>query len=404
MAYAIYYVGRSNYAVAKTSLTDAFGFDNVALGRIDTVYLIAYAIGQFLSGALGDRLGGKRLVGLGLIAVGVCNLAFGAGQGLLFFVVAWGANGLAQSSGWPGCAKAFSDWFARKERGTMMGIWCTCYQVGPIIGTFIATWLVVRFGWRAGYIGPALLVAGFGVLVLAFQKRRPEDEGLPPVEDYYAELKGLPPAPEEERAQSATSIADVLEVLKSLSLWTLGCTYVVLKFTRYSFLLWLPTYMEQALGYARDEAGYTSIIFGAAGIAGPVVGGVVSDRGFGGRRAPIVVITLFALAGATFAYGGLSQMGRAWNIIGLSLVGFSLYCPDAIVSGVAAVDFGERKAASFAAGFVNGLGSIGAALSGVVVGYVSAQYGWGAVFKMFPPLCVLAALLMTSMWNKTPKG
>ena len=159
--------------------------------------------------------------------------------------------------------------------------------------------------------------------------------------------------------------------------------------------------MEQALGYARDEAGYTSIIFGAAGIAGPVFGGVVSDRLFGGRRAPIVVITLFALAGATFAYGGMSQMGRVWNIIGLSLVGFTLYCPDAIVSGVAAVDFGERKAASFAAGFVNGLGSVGAALSGIVVGYVSDQHGWSAVFKMFPPLCILAAALMATMWRSS---
>ena len=30
------------------------------------------------------------------------------------------------------------SWFARRERGTIMGTWCTCYQVGGLVATVLA--------------------------------------------------------------------------------------------------------------------------------------------------------------------------------------------------------------------------------------------------------------------------
>ena len=141
-----------------------------------------------------------------------------------------------------------------------------------------------------------------------------------------------------------------------------------------------------------------------AGVLGAVAAGLVSDRVFRGRRAPVVVVMMLLLAVATYAYLPLSTMGRVPNVVGIALVGFLLYGPDSVTSGVAAVDFGDRHAASLAAGFVNGLGSIGGALSGIVVGRMSELYGWEAVFKLFPPMCVVGALMMATMWNKTPSS
>lgn len=353
---------------------------------------------------LGDRFGGKRLVGFGLIFVGVLNAAFGVGQTFLFFLIAWTLNGFAQSTGWPGCAKAFSQWYAREERGTVMGLWCTCYQVGGVVATFIATYLVSTIGWQSAFFGPALIVGGFGVLVLAFQRDSPQQEGLPSVETYYHAVTGKGAPAEDDNAPPAkASLADWMFVLKSGTLWTLGLTYVVLKLTRYTFLFWLPFYMSNQLGYGEGEAGYTATVFSIAGLVGAIFAGVASDRIFGGRRAPIVVIMLVLLAGATWFYADLSMLGRWPNIIGIAAIGFLIFGPDSVTSGVAAVDFGEEKAAAAAAGFVNGLGSIGGALSGVIAGRLSEAYGWNAVFIMFTPMCLLAAMLMATMWNKTPK-
>jgi sugar phosphate permease len=408
-AYASIYLNRKNLSVVKDSLVEEHGLTNAQLGAIDTGYLVAYSIGQFTSGFLGDRIGGKRLVGIGLIATAALNMAFGAGQSFLFFLIPWVLNGFAQSTGWPGCAKTFSRWFARGERGTVMGIWLTCYQVGPLVATLLATWLMVAYGWEMAFFGPALLVAGFGLLFLKSQPRSPEQVGLPHVEQYYSEVSDDHEKQGEESGdEEADSEVDSEEgpsnlrlVLTSRPIWTLGLSYVVLKFVRYSLLFWLPLYMTQSLGYRRGEAGYTSVAFDVAGILGVILAGVVSDRVFKSRRAPVVVIMMAALAVATYAFPHFSALGRMENIIAIGVIGFLLYGPDSITAGVAAVDFGKTKAASLAAGFVNGVGSIGGALSGVVVGYVSQQYGWDGVFSLFAPLCAAGALLMATLWNKT---
>ncbi len=416
-AYASIYLTRRNLAVVKDPLTEEFGLTNTQLGFIDTGYLIAYAVGQFISGFLGDRIGGKRLVGIGLLATAALNIVFGLSQTFLFFLIPWVLNGFAQSAGWPGCAKTFSQWFARKERGTVMGIWLTCYQVGPLVATLLATWLLVLYGWQMTFFVPALIVGGFGLLFLKAQPSSPEQVGLPRVERYYSEITGKPEDEEESRdaegaredaGQGASSPADresgpsnIRLVLTSRPIWTLGLTYVVLKFIRYSLMFWLTLYMIQQLGYERGEAGYTPIAFDLAGILGVILAGVVSDRVFKTRRAPIAVIMLLLLAGAAFIFPHMSALGRVENIIAIALLGFLLYGPDSIISGVAAVDFGKTKAASLAAGFVNGVGSIGGAFSGIVVGFVSEKHGWDAVFALFVPMCLVGALLMATLWNKT---
>lgn len=415
-AYASMYLCRKNFSVAKERLADLYHLSNAQLGDLDTGYLVAYAVGQFVNGTLGDRIGGKRLVGFGLVATALLNMVFGVGQSFLFFLVPWTLNGFAQSAGWPGCAKAFSNWFARDERGTVMGVWCTCYQAGSVVSTIVATWLLVTFGWQSAFFGPALLVGGFALLFFARQKRAPEAEGLPHVETYYAAVTGrdVPadvPAVGSDAAGSdaagperATSWDNILLVLRSRPIWTLGLTYVVLKFVRYSFLFWLPFYMAQRLEYEAGTAGYTSVAFDLAGIAGAIVAGILSDRVFGSRRGPIVVILMTLLAGVTYLYGPLSQSGWLQNAATIALIGFLLYGADSVTAGVAAVDFGHKRAASLAAGFVNGLGSIGAAMSGFVIGRVSGAYGWDAVFHLFGPLCLAGALLMTTMWRTMPEG
>lgn len=404
-AYASLYLCRKNLSVVKDRLGETFHLTAAQLGDIDTGYLVAYAVGQFVNGTIGDKIGGKRLVGIGLIATACLNIFFSQGQLFAFFLLGWTLNGVAQSTGWPGCAKTFSAWYSQHERGTVMGLWCTCYQVGAVVSTFLATWLLVTFSWKMAFIGPAMLVGGFGLVFLTFQRRSPEAEGLPDVEVYYAEIKGRhPTARERAFHEEVPSFRESIgHVLRSRPIWTLGLTYVVLKFTRYTFLFWLPFYMSRQLGYGEGEAGYTSVVFDLAGIGGAVFAGFVSDRVFKSRRAPIVVIMMLLLAGATFGYSQVSELGRAWNIFGIALIGFLVYGPDSVTSGVAAVDFGQKRAASLAAGFVNGMGSIGGALSGVVVGRFSEAYGWKAVFTLFSPLAIVGALLMLTLWNKAPK-
>src|ERR1041384_3385108 len=87
LAYATYYLGRKGFGAAKHRIKEAGLMDTQLLGLVDTAFLAAYAVGQFGSGVLGDRLGARRLIGFGLLASAALCAACGAVSTALPFLV-----------------------------------------------------------------------------------------------------------------------------------------------------------------------------------------------------------------------------------------------------------------------------------------------------------------------------
>ncbi len=52
LAYAGFYFCRTNWSIVKRAVGEDLGLGAVALGQLDTTYLVLYALGQFLSGWL----------------------------------------------------------------------------------------------------------------------------------------------------------------------------------------------------------------------------------------------------------------------------------------------------------------------------------------------------------------
>src|SRR5258708_4458197 len=138
LAYATSYLGRKGFSVAKVRIAAQLHLTDGTLATIDTAYLVAYAAGQFASGALGDRIGSRVLVGAGLCLSAAACVLFGFAHAAPLLVVAFLVNGLAQSGGWPGNTKAMAAVTTHGERGLVMGLWSTCYQAGGIAATSLA--------------------------------------------------------------------------------------------------------------------------------------------------------------------------------------------------------------------------------------------------------------------------
>ncbi len=82
----------------------------------------------------------------------------------------------------------------------------------------------------------------------------------------------------------------------------------------------------------------------------------------------------------------------------LGLIGLSVYGADAMISCVAAVDFGTSKHAGTAAGFINCCGSVGAILGGLLPGYLNTS----TLFYGFAAAALLSMLLLIPHWNRMP--
>ena len=375
VAYASYYTGRKGLSVSKTSLHDRLGVSESALGAIDTAYLAAYSAGQFVSGFAGDRIGSRRLVSIGMLASAAACAAFGASSTALMFGVFFCLNGLAQSTGWPGTTRSMAEWTTRENRGSVMAFWATCYQVGGILATGLAAYLLGRYGWRASFFGPAVWLAVVGVAVWLWLAPGPAVASA-----------GAAAAEERRAAQRA--------VLRNPVLWCYGASYCTIKFIRYALLFWLPYFLAKKRGYGEEQAGYVSVAFEVGGVAGVIALGIASDRLKRYSRSLLSAVGLVALTFALLSYSRIDSSSTWTNVIGLALIGAALFGPDALLSGAASQDAGGPHAAATATGFVNGMGSMGAVLEGLVVPAISRRYGWDAVFHLFIGLAVLGALLL----------
>ena len=383
IAYASYYTGRKGLSVSKTSLHDRLGVSEGALGAIDTASLAAYSAGQFVSGFAGDRIGSRRLVGAGMLASAIACAAFGASSTALLFGVFFCLNGLAQSTGWPGTTRSMAEWTTRENRGSVMAFWATCYQVGGVLATGLAAFLLGRYGWRAAFFGPALWLAVVGVAVWLWLAPGPA-----------VAAAGETATRERRAAQRA--------VLRNPVLWCYGASYCTIKFIRYALLFWLPYFLAKKRGYGEEQAGYVSTAFEVGGVVGVITLGIASDRLKRYSRSLLSAVGLVALTLALLSYSRIDSSSTWTNVIGLALIGAALFGPDALLSGAASQDAGGPHAAATAAGFVNGMGSVGAVLEGVVVPAISKRYGWEAVFHLFIALALLGALLLVPTLKSAP--
>jgi sugar phosphate permease len=401
LAYAAFYFTRKAFSVAKLGIGEDPGFhlDKMMMANLDGVYLAAYAVGQFAWGMLADRFGPRVVVLGGLLISAVAALVMGSFATLPIFFTCMLIQGLAQSTGWSGLCKNLGSFFPAEQRGRVLGLWSSCYAFGGLVASpFAGWWAYTLIGsWHAAFISSAAVVAVVAVLFFIFQRNKPEDVGLPAVE----------PEPqltaEESEAQRKISIWEPLrEILRNRTVLTLGLAYFMLKPARYAILLWGPVIVfEQMPSVGKVGAAIIPTAFELAGLLGPIMIGLASDKLFGARRMPACVLSLLALTVSLVFFMGALHTGSVLLVVALLFfMGLTLYGPDSMISGAAAIDFGTAKAGATAAGFVNGCGSVGAILGGLLPGYFDTV----TVFIVFAGCAMFSSLVLIPHWNSRPAG
>ena len=74
-----------------------------------------------------------------------------------------------------------------------------------------------------------------------------------------------------------------------------------------------------------------------------------------------------------------------------------------MISATAAMDFGTKRGAGTATGFVNGIGSIGGILGGYLPGVITTQDGLDARFSRSSSSgLLLSALVLVPLWRTKP--
>jgi OPA family sugar phosphate sensor protein UhpC-like MFS transporter len=420
LVYASYYFTRQSFSVAKVALEKGpVHLTRQDLGLVDAAYLTTYSFGQLFFGPLADRFGPRRILLFGMGLSVLAAIGSGFSTVLVAFLTFAVLQGVAQSTGWTATSKAMSSWFSLQERGRVIGWWCTHYTVGAAVASPFAGWLMDAFGrvttnslgktevvpfWPAAFWGPAAVVAVVMVLTWLLLRNRPEDVGLPPIEQYQQD-------PEATVGESYTQATPALaaegswttigEVLATPSVWLLALSYFPVKLARYSLYFWGPKFVEESLSTGAFTSAMTAAWMPIGGMIGIIASGYISDKKFQARRAPVCVISLLAAAGVMAA--GLLKIDNLWLMRAyFFMVGVFLYGPDSMISATAAIDFGTKRGAGAATGLINGIGSFGAVLGGYLPGVLTSESDWSPLFAISLFGLAISAIVLMPLWRTRP--
>lgn len=100
-------------------------------------------------------------------------------------------NGFAQSVGYPACFGIIAQWFPKKTRGTILGIWASCGSCGNVLGALITESMLKKgFQWEGAYAAVGSISYGWVFINLIFA-REPEQVGLAIIEETVEDKKQI---------------------------------------------------------------------------------------------------------------------------------------------------------------------------------------------------------------------
>ncbi|OPJ67464.1 sugar phosphate exchanger 2 [Patagioenas fasciata monilis] len=410
-------------------------------GALDNAFLVAYAIGMFISGIFGERLPLRYYLSGGMLLSGLFTALFGLGyfwniHVLWYFIVMQVCNGLVQTTGWPAVVACIGNWFGKGKRGLIMGIWNSHTSVGNILGSLIAgVW--VSSAWGLSFIVPGIIIAAVGVLCFFFLVEYPEDVGCsPPLHHVASEEEDAGGAtttakdpegatstegPLSSSGRSSTDRSDspkepgeepeaisFLGALRIPGVVEFSLCLLFAKLVSYTFLYWLPLYIVNVAHFGAKKAGDLSTLFDVGGILGGIFAGLISD--YTGGRATTCCVMLVIAAPMLFLYNHIGQNGIGTSIAMLIVCGALVNGPYALITTAVSADLGTHeslkgnaKALSTVTAIIDGTGSVGAALGPLLAGIISPT-GWNNVFYMLIAADVSACLLLARVVVKEVRG
>ncbi|MGN5631303.1 DHA2 family efflux MFS transporter permease subunit [Streptomyces sp. AC154] len=146
-------------------------------------YTLVFAGLLFTAGLLGDRIGRKKMLLLGIVLFGIGS-AFAAMSGSPGELIAWRAvMGFGAAFVMPATLAVLMNVFERDEQPKAIGIWAGSVGLGIAIGPITGGLLLEHFWWGSIFLVnvPVVIIALIAMLILVPDSRDPKPGRLDPV-------------------------------------------------------------------------------------------------------------------------------------------------------------------------------------------------------------------------------
>ena len=364
------------YSLVLAYLIRAFAMSTATAGLLNSLTLLASAIGGFGFGYVADRIGRTRSLMASILIYSLASAACGLSHSVPQLAVFRFLLGLGMGGEWTAAAALIAETWRAEHRGKALGLMQSSYAIGEALAAIAVLVVLPRFGWRAVFfvgVLPALTVLWIRMKV---------------------------PEPEIWKRRSASATSEPLSQLLTPTVLKAGTIATVMNaFTLFGFwglFSWIPAYLSLPVSQGGRGIGLTKttsffLVLCIGKWLGYVTFGFLADAF--GRRKPyfaflVIAAVLVPLYGITRDERSLLLLGPIVAFFGTGY--FSGY--PAIASEIFP---GPIRATAM--GFSYNIGRVFSAIAPFAIGALAIHHGIGPAFLLLAVAFLIAALLSLAL-------
>ncbi len=362
----ITYLDRVCIAVAGPRMQDALNISPEAWGWVTSVFFLSYSAFEIPTGALGDRIGPRRVLTRVVTWWSAFTALTGTVSNYYVLLLVRFCFGAGEAGAYPNASAVIARWIPVARRTRAWGIvWMTA-QIGAAFSPLLVVPIQIRYGWRAPFFVFGLVGVAWSVVWYTWFRDSPyEKTGIS-----SAELREIDSDPRSQH--QAMPWAKALRIPALWRIAAIGACYV---YTLGFFQSWLQTYLVRSRGFTEAALMLSSLTY-VVGATANGLGGVAGDwmvKRYGlrnGRR--------------WLGVAGLSAAALSMTAAILAPSGnLALVCLSCAYGGILfqqptlcalCLDVGRKNAGAIF-GFMNTASNGASALSAVVFGYLVGYFG-----------------------------
>lgn len=374
----------SLYTLVLADLLKEFGTDKAGVGSLQTLTLVASAIGGGLFGLIADRIGRSRALMASILVYSFASGACGLVASIRALAVCRFILGLGMGGEWSTGAALIAETWQPRHRGKALGLMQSTYAIGEMVAAGLVFAILPRFGWR-----PVFFVGVVPALFVLW-------------------IRSSVPEPEVWRARAKAGaggawrrlVADRLLLRNTLLATAMNGLGM---FGYWGLFTWVPGYLKLApdkggRGLSLLDTTSWLLVMGVGKFLGYALFGFLADR-FGRRRCYVTYLVVAALLVPVYGW-----VRAPWQL--LVLGPFVAFFGTGFFSGYSALaaELFPTEIRATAMGFTYNLGRGFAAIAPFVVGVVAdGSGGFTAAFLLLAAAYLGAALLAALLPDAEPR-
>lgn len=268
VATIINYIDRSAINIMWPYIYREFGIADAdskqALAFITTFFMVAYAIGQTLTGKLMDAVGTRLGMVMSIIAWSISISMHALARSLASFSIFRSLLGLSEAGNWPGATKSNAEWFPAKERAIAQGIFGAGASLGSVIALPVIAYSYQASGWQLTFLYIGFLGLIWVIPWLWINKSTPDKHPWITKQEQQHILSSVSSA----TVAANTTIFSWKQLLQFRNTWGIITSRFFIDPVWWLFVTWLPTFLKEQFSFDIKQVGafaWVPYLFAAIG-------------------------------------------------------------------------------------------------------------------------------------------